>query len=144
MFGIPTQQRRPHDSRNMTRVPRAQGRQRPVLEPLEARIVLASVSWINPAGGDWNTAANWSGGLVPNVTQDAVIDIAVSGPITVDSASAVHSLADGTASLDVTGGSLSLASASSIGKDVTLSGSVARLRGRPDDRRHFDRIQPAC
>ncbi len=79
------------------------------------------MSWINPAGGDWSTAANWSGGVVPNATQDAIINISVSGPITIDSADAVHSLTDTTASLDITGGSLSLAAASSVSQNVTIS-----------------------
>ncbi len=91
------------------------------LEALEARVVLSTVSWINAGGGDWSTAANWSGGVVPNATDDAIINIAVSGPITIDSTSAVHSLLDTTASLDLDGGSLSLAAASSISQNVTIS-----------------------
>jgi len=100
-----------------------------LLEALGARTVLSTVSWTNPAGGDWSTGANWSGGVVPNVTQDTVINIPVSGPITIDSANAVHSLTDTTASLDVTGGSLSLAAASSISKNVTISGGVLTSAG---------------
>ncbi len=92
------------------------------LEALEARTVLSTVSWTSAAGGDWSTAANWSGGVVPNATQDAIINIAVSGPITIDSANAVHSLSDTTASLDIIGGgSLSLAAASSVSKNITIS-----------------------
>ncbi|HKI21775.1 MAG TPA: hypothetical protein VKA15_28045, partial [Isosphaeraceae bacterium] len=90
-------------------------------EALEARTVLSTVSWINASGGDWSTPANWSGDAVPNVTQDAIINIAVSGPITIDSADAAHSLTDTSASLDLTGGSLSLAAASSVSQNVTIS-----------------------
>ncbi len=97
-------------------------RRRLLLEALEARTLLSAVNWKSAAGGDWNTAANWSGGGVPNATQDAIINIAVSGVITIDSASAVHSLSDTTASLDLTGaGSLSLAAASSVSQNVTIS-----------------------
>ena len=99
------------------------------LEALEARTVLSTVSWTNPAGGDWSTAANWSGDVVPNATQDAIINIAVSGPITIDSADAAHSLTDTTASLDITGGSLSLAAASSVSQNVTISGGVLASSG---------------
>ena len=87
------------------------------------------MSWSNPAGGDWNTPANWLGGVVPNATQDAMINISVSGPITIDSADAAHSLTDTTASLDVTGGSLSLTAASSISQNVSISGGVLASAG---------------
>ncbi len=91
------------------------------LEALEARTVLSTATWINAGGGAWSTAANWSGGVVPNATEDAIINIAVSGPITIDSAIAVQSLTDTTASLNLDGGSLSLAAASSISQNVTIS-----------------------
>ncbi len=90
-------------------------------EPLEPRTVPSTVTWTNPAGGDWNTPANWSTDAVPNSTEDAVIHIAVSGPIVVDSSDAANSLTDTTASLDIDGGSLSLAATSAIGQGVTLS-----------------------
>jgi hypothetical protein len=91
------------------------------LEGLEARTVLSTVSWSNPAGGDWNTATNWSTGVVPNFTQDVMIAIAVSNPIVIDSANAVNSLTDSTASLELAGGSLSLAGTSSVSQNVTIS-----------------------
>lgn len=34
--------------------------------------VIAQTTWLNPANGDWSTAANWSGGL-PNANVDAAI-----------------------------------------------------------------------
>jgi hypothetical protein len=102
----------------------------PSLEGLEARTVLSTVSWTNPAGGDWNTATNWSTGVVPNFTQDAMIAIPVSNPIVIDSANAVNSLTDSTASLELTGGSLSLAATSSVGENVTISsGAVLTSAG---------------
>ena len=47
----------------------------PGLEPLESRILPATVNWINPGGGDWDTASNWSSGQVPGAGDDAVISI---------------------------------------------------------------------
>jgi hypothetical protein len=104
-------------------------RRRLFLESLEDRAVPSTVSWINPAGGDWNTAANWSGGAVPNSAQDAVINIAVSGPITLSSTCAAHSLTDTAANLDLTGGSLSLAAASSVIQNLTISEGVLDSAG---------------
>ncbi len=47
---------------------------RPAFELLEARIAPATVTWINPAGGDWDTPANWSTGAVPGAGDDVVIN----------------------------------------------------------------------
>ncbi|MGO9922926.1 MAG: beta strand repeat-containing protein, partial [Isosphaeraceae bacterium] len=121
---------RSNKSRTVARCRPANGRRLPlVLEALEARTLLSAVSWTSAAGGNWNTAANWSGDVVPNATQDATINIAVSGPITIDSASALHSLTDTTANLDITSGSLSLAAASSVSQNVTISGGVLASAG---------------
>ena len=50
------------------------------LEELERRCLLATVSWTNLAGGNWNTATNWrdDAGLnrVPGPADDVVIDLA--------------------------------------------------------------------
>src|SRR5580692_1201155 len=64
------------------------------LEGLEDRIVLSQVDWINPAGGDWDTPANWSTGAVPTASEDAVIDVAGSVTIThsLNTTDIVHSV----------------------------------------------------
>ncbi len=38
-------------------------------------MLLAAVSWINPAGGAWELATNWSNGTGPGASDDAVIDV---------------------------------------------------------------------
>jgi hypothetical protein len=43
------------------------------LEALELRSVPSTVSWINPAGGDWDTGGNWTGGSPPTVADDVSI-----------------------------------------------------------------------
>src|SRR5262249_50764730 len=55
------------------RIVRRPRRRVPRLEALEDRVVLATVTWINPAGGDWDTPANWSSGSLPGGNDDAVI-----------------------------------------------------------------------
>src|SRR5262249_26579917 len=57
-------------------------RSRPRLEALEERIAPAIISWGNASGGDWDTGANWQGGVKPGPADDAVINIAVANPIT--------------------------------------------------------------
>ncbi len=39
---------------------------------------MASVSWTNKAGGDWNVGTNWAGGTVPAAADDVIID---AGPV---------------------------------------------------------------
>ena len=49
------------------------------MELLEDRQLLTTVSWINPAGGIWNTASNWRDDVganrVPAAADDVVIDL---------------------------------------------------------------------
>ncbi|MEM1055932.1 MAG: hypothetical protein AAGI52_10435, partial [Bacteroidota bacterium] len=35
-----------------------------------------TTSWTNAVGGDWNDAANWSGGAIPGPADDACVDLA--------------------------------------------------------------------
>jgi hypothetical protein len=44
-----------------------------LFEVLEERSVPATITWVNPAGGDWDTASNWSSGTVPGAGDDVVI-----------------------------------------------------------------------
>jgi hypothetical protein len=45
------------------------------IEYLEERTLLATVNWMNPSGGDWNTPGNWDANRVPDSGDDAVISI---------------------------------------------------------------------
>ena len=51
-------------------------RNRPLIEPLEARIAPAANNWIALGSGNWNTPGNWSDG-VP--TPDDVVTINPTG-----------------------------------------------------------------
>jgi hypothetical protein len=53
------------------------------LEWLEARDLLSTVTWINPGNGNWNVAANWSGGEVPGTGDDVIIDTAAALTVTI-------------------------------------------------------------
>ncbi|MFI5459938.1 MAG: hypothetical protein ACHRXM_31345, partial [Isosphaerales bacterium] len=102
---------------------------RPWLESLESRLVL-SVSWINPNGGNWDTASNWSSDSVPGASDDVTISIAVTNPITHSSSQSdfVNSITS-TDPIVLSGGSLSIASTSTFSNTVTLSGGT--LAGGP-------------
>lgn len=50
------------------------------LDEIEERVVPATVTWINAAGGSWNTGTNWSTGSVPTASDDVVIpDLGTAG-----------------------------------------------------------------
>ncbi len=42
-------------------------------------ISAATLRWTNTAGGDWNTAANWSPNQLPGPNDDAVFNVAGTG-----------------------------------------------------------------
>jgi hypothetical protein len=65
-----------------------------VLEPNQA----ATVSWTNTAGGNWSTAANWSGGVLPTAADDVLITAAGTYTVTQDVHATVASVTLGGAS----------------------------------------------
>jgi hypothetical protein len=93
---------------------------RPGLERLEDRVQPSTVTWVNPAGGDWSNAANWQEqgtgiNRVPGAGDDAVIDLGANNFTVTHSANAdsIHSLTS-KVRLELSGGSLSLAASSTI------------------------------
>ena len=84
------------------------------------RVVSAPVIWINPFGGDWDTASNWvdmtiDQQRVPTASDDVDVDLGASFTVThaLNTADMVHSLQSQDA-LVVSGGSLSLGADSSV------------------------------
>jgi hypothetical protein len=93
----------------------------PRLEALELRNLPSTVTWINPAGGDWDKASNWSTGSLPTAADDVQIN---TPGITITHSSlrndSVHSLTS-QAALNVTAGQLYLGSASTLFSTLALS-----------------------
>jgi hypothetical protein len=97
---------------------------RPWLESLEDRIVPDAVSWINPAGGAWETASNWSTGTLPGPTDDAVIDLPDTFTVTHSfGTTSIHRLLSDKA-LVLSGGSFALAAASSTHNSFIFTGGT--------------------
>ena len=105
---------------------RAKEKFRPRLETLENRLVLATILWDGgPAGTGttWNTAANWVGDVLPGAADDAVIGSAFSAvTITSPGNVSIHGVTSA-ATLQITGGSFSVAAASSTNR-LTLDGGT--------------------
>jgi hypothetical protein len=57
-----------------------------------SQVDAATISWNYSGGGSWNTSTNWTPSRVPDAGDDAVINIASAGTITVDSNSIVNTL----------------------------------------------------
>ncbi|MCP4277845.1 MAG: hypothetical protein GY779_15980, partial [Gammaproteobacteria bacterium] len=91
-----------------------------------------AVVWINPAGGSWHTASNWSSNVVPTIVDDVVIPDF--GGITVTYSTGTTSINSLSTSdnVSITGGTLNLAAASTIGTGATLALSGGTINGSGD------------
>jgi hypothetical protein len=54
---------------------------------------MATITWTSTTGGDWSTAANWQGGVVPGSADDAVLSLSTTMTITISTPLRVHSVA---------------------------------------------------
>jgi fibronectin-binding autotransporter adhesin len=109
------------------RAPRPRGTPRLWLERLEDRTLPSSVTWINAAGGDWDTPGNWFDNValtnhVPGAADDAVISLAgitvthsASNSDTVNSLTMASNLGD---TLALSAGTLSLTSTSAVNNNA--------------------------
>jgi hypothetical protein len=90
------------------------------------------VTWINPAGGQWDQGANWSTGNVPGATDDAVINTASAASISIVSGDteAVHSLTTAANdTLSITGGSLTMGANSTLSGPLSMTGGTLTASG---------------
>ena len=101
-------------------------RTRVVLQPLEERILLSTVQWSNPAGGDWDTLGNWMGGALPGPGDNVVINALNAGAsIThaLNNTDAVNSVT-AAAPIRLSGGAVSVAGVFSDSSAITLAGGT--------------------
>jgi hypothetical protein len=109
---------------------RPQWTSRPSLEQFVSRLAPASYSWTGGAGTlNWADANNWSGGVVPGSSDNATINVAVSGPIAITGTQSINSLTDTTASLVLSSGSFTRAASSSVSQNFTVSGGTLTTNG---------------
>ncbi len=114
---------------------------RPGMEWMEPRTLLSAVTWTGGAGdNNWDTAANWNIDSVPTPGDDVTINIAANVVHSSNVTDSINSLTS-TEPLTVSGGTLSIAAASTIGSlaisggtltgtgDVSVSGLVTLTAG---------------
>jgi Ca2+-binding RTX toxin-like protein len=82
-----------------------------------------AVHWVGPDGGDWDTAANWSTGVVPVPHQDIFLDKA--GTVVSSGAVNISSLAvSAGVTLNIAGGSITIPT-SAAGKPLANAGVIS-------------------
>ncbi|HQU42335.1 MAG TPA: CARDB domain-containing protein, partial [Pirellulales bacterium] len=102
---------------------------------LEPRTVLSAVSWVGPAtGGNWDVAANWTGGAVPGSGDNVTIDTgATAATITIqsgDSESVGSLTTTANDTLSITGGSLTVnAGTSALSGPLDMTGGSLEATG---------------
>ena len=96
----------------------------PRIEFMEPRALLSAVAWTG-AGGDnnWDTAANWSTDSVPGPADDVTIAIAANVVHSNSVTDSINSLTSAEP-LTISGGTLSIAAASSINNTLSMTGGT--------------------
>jgi large repetitive protein len=112
-FWLTNWKRKSFQKASLVRKPRRAARAL-LLEQFEERTLLTTVNWLNPAGGNWGTASNWSGGQLPGAGDTAVISILNAG------AAVTHSAGSDTVQSVQASGDLTL-----LGGTLTVSDTLA-------------------
>jgi len=102
---------------------------RPCVEYVEGRTLLSAVLWTGTAGdNNWDTPANWNTDSVPGSADDVTINTSAN---VVHSAGVTDTINSLTSSepLSITGGTLSIASASSTTSTLTINGGTLNDAG---------------
>ena len=88
---------------------------RPTFEAMEDRTMLATVLWMNAAGGDWEVPGNWSTDQLPEPQDDVVINALNPGAIVTHSQNVTDTIHSLTAAAPITlsGGELDLSGGTS-------------------------------
>src|SRR5262245_35048753 len=113
-------------SRNRSLPRSASGWSRLMLEPLEERVLLATITWTNAAGGDWDTPGNWSTGALPGSADDVVIGTLNSGAGVTHAQNTTAAVRSVSASSPITlsQGTLQISGALSDSSPITLTGGT--------------------
>jgi autotransporter-associated beta strand protein len=97
---------------------------RPRAELMEPRTLLSGIVWTGGAGdNNWNTPANWDANRVPGSTDDVTINISAHVDHSNSSSDSIHSLTS-TQPLEISGGTLSIAAASTINEVLSITGGT--------------------
>ena len=97
---------------------------RPRIEGMEPRTLLSAVTWTGGAGdNNWDTPGNWSTDSVPGSADDVTINIAANVVHSNDVTDSINSLTS-KEPLTLSGGTLSIAAASTIDSTLAITGGT--------------------
>ena len=85
--------------------------------------VLPEGTWINPAGGYWDVAANWSNGIIPQPADNVVIGN-TSGPVILRSGTYAISSITSASLLNISGGTLTVSGSASLASLNVTAGTI--------------------
>ena len=89
---------------------------------------MAFVTWLPNAGGDWDTASDWSGGVLPTSADTVVISTTTEQTITHSTGNDfAGSLSVGNDLFSMTGGTLTVVGAVSMANEFSMSGGVSSM-----------------
>jgi hypothetical protein len=85
------------------------------------------IAWVNPGGGNWFTATNWQGGVLPGPGQHVIIDIETNQTVTVGvgGAASIRSLVS-SAQLKLSGGTLTVAATLQVNNTFTIESGTLK------------------
>ncbi len=96
----------------------------PRVERVEPRTLLSAVNWTGDGNdSNWDTAANWNTNAVPGPSDDVTINVPVSVVHSANVNDSINSLNSNFA-LTISGGSLSIAAASTINSTLSIVGGT--------------------
>nr|WP_244920147.1 Ig-like domain-containing protein [Rhizobium etli] len=90
-----------------------------------------SIEWINPNGGSWGVASNWSTGQLPSAQDDVLIPLPTGATVDLPSsdASIARLVQSGGGRLSLSGGSLSVANSTTVAGTFVLAGGTFSPNG---------------
>ncbi|MFN0100270.1 MAG: beta strand repeat-containing protein [Gemmatimonadaceae bacterium] len=101
--------------------------------PFDITVSAGINAWINPSGGNWSTAANWSQGSVPDLSDTVAIELAGTYTVTLDQAVTVGRLrlggATGSQTLAISTNNLTMAESVFVAPRGVLALSASSLLG---------------
>jgi|GEM_PF-3879867 len=84
---------------------------------------LAIITWIAASSGSWHTASNWSGGVVPGVSDEVTLDVPAAVTVTISASVSVNRITS-REHLQHTSGTLTVAAATVFEGAYTMSGGI--------------------
>ncbi len=95
------------------------------IEPLEDRILLATVNWISDSDGFWDIGANWDTGMAPEAGDDVLINRpAADITVTYRTGTASINSLFSTEAFTLTGGILDIAATAQVDNTFRLNGGT--------------------